>query len=62
LEYPHTSPYGTGTSLIHIGAALGHNCSKITEIYALVLDINNKKAKIILYIIQKSVNLVCNMK
>jgi hypothetical protein len=49
------------TSLRHIGAALAHNSSKITEIYTKVLAMNNKTIKI-LDIIQKSVNLVCNMK
>jgi hypothetical protein len=35
LGVSHTFyPVERGTSLRHIGAALGHNCSKITEIYA----------------------------
>jgi ribulose bisphosphate carboxylase small subunit len=51
-----------GTSFRHIWAALGHNSSKAAEIYTRVLTIDNKKTKIILDIIQKSVNLVCNMK
>jgi site-specific recombinase XerD len=55
-------PMERETSLRHIRAALGHNSFKATEIYTRVLSINNKKTKIILDIIQKSVNLVCNMK